>query len=205
MDKVGYAMSSAPGSYFVMDPGRDCGFAFCLAGGSKLRSGTWRFKQAEHGAAYAEFATKLKAMVSDLPDVQIGIELMTIVGHEDGKGGSRVDAKQVLFSSGWPAIVHTLCYTMNLRPPEMIAIQSWRSRTHGAVVTPKGSGMNQNERAKWFKEKAKAYCDRNGWKYDSADQAEALCLLDYLRQEYEPGFAFDRGSHFDHHQPDMFA
>jgi len=176
-----------------MDPGRDCGFAYCLSGGANLRSGTWKFKQADHGEAYADFATRLRELITGLPDVQIGMELMTIVGHEDGKGGSRIDAKQVLFSSGWPAIKHTICYTQKLRKPELIAIQTWRSRTHGFVTTPKGSGMNQNERSKWFKEKAKQYCDRNDWKYSSSDEAEALCLLDYLRQEYEHDYAFDRG------------
>lgn len=198
-------MADAPGSYFVMDPGRDMGFAYCLAGGERLRSGTWHFKQERHGAAYADYAKRLTELVAGLPDVQIGMELMTIVGHDDGKGGTRVDAKQVVFSAGWPAVTHTICYAKNLRVPEMIAIQTWRSKSHGFVITPKGSGMNQNQRAAWFKQKAKEYCDKNGWKYDSADEAEALCILDYLRQEYEPGYAFDRGAHFAHHQTDMFA
>ena len=191
---------NAPGSYLVFDPGRSMGFAYCMAGGEGLRSGTWRFKQERYGHAYADFAERLGKLVPGLPDVQMGMELMTIVGHDDGKGGSRIDAKQVLFSSGWPAIMHTICYAKKLRDPEMIAIQTWRSKSHGFVVTPKGSNMNQSQKSAWFKEKARAYCDRNGWKYDSPDEAEALCMLDYLRLEYEPGYAFDNGAFFEHNQ-----
>ncbi|MBS4020244.1 MAG: hypothetical protein KGZ68_18630, partial [Dechloromonas sp.] len=74
-------MSTAPGSYFVMDPGRTMGFAYCLAGGSKLRHGTWRFMQNSAGAAYAEFITFLKRTLTGLDDPLVGIELMTIVDH----------------------------------------------------------------------------------------------------------------------------
>ena len=132
------------------------------------------------------------------------MELMTIVTHEDARGLPRVDAEQVMFSSGWPTHTQTILFTKDMRELEMIPIQSWRSKTHGYVTTPKGSKMDQNARAAWFKEKAMAYCDANGWEYDSPDEAEALCMLDYLRQLHEPGYAFERGRVFEHHQPVLF-
>ena len=75
----------------------------------------------------------------------------------------------------------------------MVAIQSWRSKTHGKVYVPKELKLDQNQRSKWFKQQAKAYCDRNGWSYGTEDEAEALCMLDYIRIENEPNYAFDRG------------
>lgn len=194
-------MNTAPGSYFVFDPGRTMGFAYCLAGGERIRSGTWRFKHESHGAAYAEFAGYLRRMLAGLPDVQVAMELATIVSHgEDG----RVDAKQVIFSAGWPAIAQTLCHSMGLREPDMVAIQTWRSRTHRKVQVPKEmKGSTQAQRSKWFKLQAKLYCDSQGWSYNSDDEAEALCLLEAVRLEHEPGLAFDKGAS-SYHQESFF-
>lgn len=181
-------MSEAPGSYFVVDPGRTAGFAYCLSGGEKIRHGTWRFKHDEHGAAYAEFATYLRRMLGGLPDPQVALEMMTVVSHgEDGV----IDPNQIAFSAGWQAIAKTVCHTMSLRPPQLIAISTWRSRTIRKTVAPKG--LAQAERTKWFKEQAKRYCDRQGWSYATADEAEALCMLEAVRIDWEPGLAFDKG------------
>jgi hypothetical protein len=186
-------MSTSPGSYFVFDPGRTMGFAYCLAGGHKVRHGTWRFKQASAGAAYAEFVTFLKRTLVGLPDPLVGMELMTIVDHGvDGK--SAIDAKQVMFSSGWPTHAQTLCHTMGLREPELIAISTWRSKTHGKMRVPDDlKKATQTEKSKWLKLQAKLYCDKNGWSYDTEDEAEALCMLDALRIMHEPDYAFDKG------------
>lgn len=187
---------TAPGSYFVFDPGRTMGFAYCLAGGEKLRSGTWRFKQESPGAAYAEFISYLKRMLQGLPDPQVGMELMTIVDHgENGK--SAIDAKQVMFSSGWPTHAQTLCHTMGLREPELIAIGTWRSKTHGKLRVPENmKRAKQTEKSKWLKLQAKLFCDKNGWAYNSDDEAEALCMLDALRIIHEPDYAFDKGQSY---------
>lgn len=186
-------MITAPGSYFVFDPGRTMGFAYCLAGGLNIRHGTWRFKQASPGAAYAEFVTFLKRTLVALPDPQVGMELMTIVDHgSDGK--SAIDAKQVMFSSGWPTHAQTLCHSMGLREPELIAISTWRSKTHGKMRVPENmKTATQTEKSKWLKLQAKHYCDRNGWSYETEDEAEALCMLDALRIMHEPDYAFDKG------------
>ncbi|MDA5627830.1 MULTISPECIES: hypothetical protein [Agrobacterium] len=186
-------MSKSPGSYFVFDPGRTMGFAYCLAGGLNIRHGTWRFKQPSPGAAYAEFVTFLKRTLVALPDPQVGMELMTIVDHgSDGK--SAIDAKQVMFSSGWPTHAQTLCHSMGLREPELIAISTWRSKTHGKMRVPDNmKTATQTEKSKWLKLQAKLYCDRNGWSYETEDEAEALCMLDALRIMHEPDYAFDKG------------
>lgn len=186
-------MSAAPGSYFVMDPGRTMGFAYCLAGGEKLRHGTWRFMQNSAGAAYAEFITYLKRTLTGLNDPLVGIELMTIVDHgQDGK--SAIDAQQVMFSSGWPTHAQTVCHIMGLREPEFLAISTWRSKTHGYTRAPDSMQKEKPAvRQKWLKQKAKEYCDRNGWSYNSEDEAEALCMLDALRIIHEPSYAFDKG------------
>jgi hypothetical protein len=179
-----------PGSYFVFDPGRTCGWASCLPGGKNLRHGTWRFRDPSAGATYFEFSQNLRRVLDGLPDPLVGIELMTIVGHGED---NRVDAQQVLFSSGWTSIAQTVCHSLALREPQLIAIQTWRSKTHGKVYTPKNLNLDQNARSKWFKVEAKKYCDRNGWSYNTEDEAEALCMLDYLRIEHEPTYAFDKG------------
>lgn len=186
-------MSKSPGSYFVFDPGRTMGFAYCLAGGLNIRHGTWRFKQASPGAAYAEFVTFLKRALVALPDPLVGMELMTIVDHgSDGK--SAIDAKQVMFSSGWPTHAQTLCHSMGLREPELIAISTWRSKTHGKMRVPDNmKTASQTDKSKWLKLQAKLYCDRNGWSYETEDEAEALCMLDALRIMNEPDYAFDKG------------
>lgn len=187
-------MSDAPGSFFVFDPGRTCGFAHCLAGGEKIRHGTWRFKQESPGEAFSQFATYLKRTLSGLPDPQVAMELATIVTHGDD---NRIDAKQVVFSSGWPSIAQVICHSMGLREPQMIAIQTWRSKSHGKVVTPKEmKGASQAQRSKWFKQQARIYCEKNGWSYETDDEAEALCMLDAVRVMNEPGHAFDRGRSF---------
>lgn len=186
-------MSEAPQSYFVFDPGRTMGFAYCLAGGERLRHGTWRFNQTVAGAAYHEFAAYLRRMLSGLPDPLVGIELMTIVDHGEG-GKSAIDAQQVMFSSGWPVIAQTVCHSMGLREPELIAISTWRSKTHGKMRSPDFlKNAKPAERTKWLKQQAKDYCDRNGWSYNSEDEAEALCMLDALRIINEPDYAFDKG------------
>ena len=186
----------APGSYFVFDPGRTTGFAFCLAGGERMRSGTWRFKQESPGAAYAEFVGYLKRMLTGLPDPLVGIELMTVVDHgQDGK--SAIDAQQVMFSSGWPTHAQTLCHTMGLREPQLIAISTWRSKTHRKMRVPDSmKTARQADKSKWLKQQAKDYCDRQGWGYNSEDEAEALCMLDALRMMHEPSYAFDKGASY---------
>ncbi|CCF19107.1 protein of unknown function [Pseudorhizobium banfieldiae] len=189
-------MSTAPGSYFVFDPGRTMGFAYCLAGGEKIRHGTWRFNQKSPGAAYAEFITYLKRTLTGLPDPLVGIELMTIVDHGQN-GKSAIDAQQVMFSSGWPTHAQTLCHTMGLREPELMAISTWRSKTHGKMRVPDNmKALKQAEKSKWLKLQAKLYCDKNGWSYNTEDEAEALCMLDALRIIHEPDYAFDKGRSF---------
>lgn len=184
-------MSDYPGSYFVFDPGRTMGFAYCLAGGNKIRHGTWRFKQPKAGAAFAEFASYLRRTLSSLPDPLVAMELTTIVSH--GEAG-RVDAEQVVFSAGWPSIAQTVCHNMGLRDPEMIPIQTWRSKTHGKTRVPENLRKEkQSVRSKWLKQQAKDYCDRNGWSYNTDDEAEALCMLDTIRIMHEPDYAFDKG------------
>ena len=119
------------------------------------------------------------------------MELATIVTHGDD---NRVDAKQVIFSAGWPAIAMTLCHSLGLREPVMLPIQTWRSRTHRKVQVPKEmKGVSQAERSKWFKLQAKLYCDKQGWSYNTDDEAESLCMLEAVRLEFEPDFAFDKG------------
>lgn len=187
-------MTDAPGSYFVIDPGRTAGFAYCLAGGERVRHGTWRFKHEDHGAAYAEFATYLRRMLSGLPDPQVAMEMMTVVAHgEDGV----IDPEQIAFSSGWQAIAKTVCHSMSLRPAQLIAISTWRSKTHGKMRVPDTmKAAKQAEKSKWLKQQAKHYCDRNGWSYDTEDEAEALCMLDAVRIMHEPSYAFDKGKSY---------
>lgn len=189
-------MLSAPKSYFVFDPGRTMGFAHCLAGGSNLKHGTWRFNQASHGAAFSEFITFLKRVLGGLPDPLVGIELMTIVDH--GQNGKvQIDAQQVMFASGWPTHAQTICHMMGLREPEFLAISTWRSKTHGKTRVPENlQTAPQQEKSKWLKQQAKDYCDRNGWAYQTEDEAEALCMLDALRIIHEPSYAFDKGRSF---------
>ena len=99
-----------------------------------------------------------------------------------------------MFSSGWPTHAQTLCHSMGLREPELIAISTWRSKTHGKMRVPDNMrGAKQSEKSKWLKLQAKLYCDKNGWSYDTEDEAEALCMLDALRIMYEPDYAFDKG------------
>lgn len=197
-------MSSYPGSYFVIDPGRSMGWASCLAGGERLKHGTWRFRQSVTGAVFAEFASYLRGHLKMLPDPLVVLELATIVSHGDD---GRVDANQVVFSAGWPAIAHTICFNSGLREPDSIAIQTWRSKTHGKVTIPEpirkaNPKMTQSEKSAWFKRQATKYCDANGWAYNSSDEAEALCMLDAVRIIHEPGYAFERGR--AHHQEQLF-
>lgn len=196
-------MKTAPGSYVAIDPGRIMGFAYCLAGGENLRHGTWKFQAPRPGAAYAEFTVRLKELLKSLPRPLVGIELMTIVAHDGPYGSNHVDANQVRFSSGWPTHAETLCYSLGLEDPVYYAIQTWRSKTHGVTRTPKDASMSLAERSKFFKQAAVNYCERSGWTYNSADEAEALCILDAMRIEFEPNYAFDKGRAYQ--QEDMFA
>lgn len=187
-------MSDAPGSYFVIDPGRTAGFAYCLAGGEKIRHGTWRFTAEDHGEAYAEFATYLKRLLAGLPDPQLGMEMMTVVAHGED---AVIDPHQIAFSAGWQAIAKTVCFSMKLRPAQLLAIGTWRSKTHGKTRVPDSmKGARQADKSKWLKQQAKTYCDRNGWSYNTDDEAEALCMLDALRIIHEPAYAFDRGKSY---------
>jgi len=182
---------SDPQSYLTIDPGRKMGWASCLRGGGDLRYGTWKYKQELPGEAYALYLSNLNQKIRSLPDVLVGVELLTIVAHVDEKGKASFDAEQIAFSAGWPTHAQTLCFRLGARPPEMIAISSWRSKTHGKVQAPRG--LKQSQRTKFFKEVAFDYCHANGWSPDSDNAAEALCMLDYLRILHEPDFAFDRG------------
>lgn len=192
-------MTTSPQSYLAVDPGRKMGWACCLAGGDRLEYGTWKFGQPDHGAAYAAFAKQFGSVLAIWPDLQVGMEMLTIVPHEGENGKPQVDAEQVGFSAGWPAIAKTKCFVAGCRPPEMIAISAWRSKTHGKTRAPIGVKNSSG----WLKQQAFAYCASNGWNPDSDNAAEALCMLDYLRILHEPSFAFDRGQSFD--QPRLFA
>lgn len=183
-------MSTAPGSFLVLDPGRTMGFAHCLYGGKNLKHGTWRFNHKTPGEAYYTFTQYMRRTLEGLPDPLIVLELPTIVSHGDD---GRVDAEQVLFTAGWTTVAQTLAHIMALREPDLIAIQTWRSKTHGKTFAPKELKLTQNEKSKWFKERAKEYCDKNGWSYQTTDEAESLCMLDAVRQIHEPSYAFDRG------------
>lgn len=193
---------SAPGSYLLFDPGRSMGWASCLYGGDDLQYGTLRYKQSLPGEAYSRFLFDLTAKIRTLPDVQVGMELMTIVAHEDDNGKAGVNAEQVQFSSGWPVLAQTLCFRLNARPPEMIAIQSWRSKTHGKTRAPEGLSGTEKGRV-WLKKQAFDFCHAEGWEPDSDNAAEALCMLVYMRILHEPSFAFDRGQSFE--QERLFA
>lgn len=182
-----------PRSYLTIDPGRKMGYAHCLAGGADLQYGTWKFNQQLPGAAYSAFLANLKSKMDVLPDVQIGLELMTIVGHEDAKGRTNIDAQQVEFSAGWPTHAKTLCYRMDRRPPEMIAISAWRSKTHGKTRAP---DRYTGDKRKYLKQQAIDYCRAQGWNPANDEEAESLCMLVYMRMLFEPGFAFDRGYSF---------
>ncbi len=180
---------TAPGSYLVFDPGRRMGGASCLAGGDALRFWTWRYRHDQPGAAYSAFITDLTGEIRGLPDVQVGMELMTIVAHEDDKGKAHVDAEQVQFSSGWPTHAQTICHRLGARPPEMIAISAWRAKTHGKTRAP----LNfTGDKRKYLKQAAVDYCRANGWSPSNDEEAEALCMLDFMRMIYEPGYAYER-------------
>jgi hypothetical protein len=185
--------NDVPGSYLAIDPGRRMGWAHCLRGGDELQFGTWKFKHELAGAAYSAFLGNLKSKYDVLPDLQVGIELMTIVGHEDERGNTAIDAQQVEFSAGWPTHAKTLSYRMDRRPPEMIAISSWRSKTHGKTRAPDGY---KGDKRKYLKQKAIDYCHANGWEAANDEEAEAICMLVYMRILYEPDFAFERGHSF---------
>lgn len=199
----GKMMSDTPGSYIALDPGRNMGFAYCLAGGENMRHGTWRFTQESAGEAYSTFVIYLKRTLRSLPDPLVGIELMTIVEHESENGKTHIDAQQVMFSSGWPTHAQTLCHSMGLREPMFLPIQTWRSKTHGKTRAPDEinkskatKSQKQAARTAYFKGHAKNYCERQGWSYSTDDEAEALCMLDALRILNEPDHAFDRGRSF---------
>lgn len=172
------------------------GWASCLCGGENVQYGTWKYKHELPGEAYAFYLSNLTQKIRSLPDVQVGIEMLTIVAHVDDKGKASFDAEQIAFSSGWQTHAQTLCFRLGARPPELIAISSWRSRTHGKTRAP--AGLKQSERSNFFKEAAFDYCRANGWSPANDNEAEALCLLDHLRLMYEPDFAFQRGQ--SHHQ-----
>lgn len=192
-------MTTSPLSYLAIDPGRKMGWACCLAGGDRLEYGTWKFAQADHGEAYAAFAKQFGSILAGWPDMQVGMEMLTIVTHEDDSGKGHVDAEQVGFSAGWQAIVKTKCFVAKARAPEMIAISSWRSKTHRKTRAPIGVKNSTG----WLKQQAFDYCARSGWTPDSDNAAEALCMLDYLRILHEPDYAFDRGHSFQ--QERLFA
>ncbi|WP_310203376.1 hypothetical protein [Ancylobacter sp. 3268] len=119
---------------------------------------------------------------------------MTIVAHGPNQV---IDPEQIAFSAGWQAIAKAVCFQMRLRPAETIAIATWRSRTHGKTRVPKDlEKAPQAQRSKWLKQQAIIYCDREGWSYNTEDEAEALCMLHALRIEHEPGLAFDRGKSY---------
>lgn len=193
----------APGSFVGIDPGRTMGFASCLAGGEELRHGTWKFNDPVHGGAFAQYAKYLRTLLESLPNPLVGIELMTIVAHKGQDGREHIDAKQVAFSSGWPTHLQTICYSMGLREPVFVPIQSWRSKTHGITRTPRQSRFSDTEKMHFFKDAAKQYCDAAGWSYSTPDEAEALCILDYMRIENEPSYAFDKGRSYQ--QENLFA
>jgi hypothetical protein len=169
-------------------------WASCLRGGGDLRYGTWKYKQESAGECYALFLANLKIKIDTLPDVQIGMEKLTAVAHTDDKGKASINIDQVEFSAGWPVIARTLCHRMRARQVEDIYISTWRSKTHGYKAAPKGTKNTQA----FLKQKAVDYCRAQGWSPANADEAEALCMLSYLRLLYEPDFAFERGR--SHHQ-----
>jgi hypothetical protein len=186
---------SSPGSYLAIDPSRKMGWASCDRGGGNLRYGTWKFKQERAGECYAIYLSNLREKILQGDDIQIGIEMLTAVAHVDDKGKASVDVQQIAFSSGWQTHAQTLCFRMGARDPEIVAISAWRSKTHGKVSAPKG--YNGDSR-KYLKQAALDYCAAHGLSPANDEEAEAICILHYLRLLHEPDFAFERGR--SHHQ-----
>ena len=182
----------APASYLVLDLGMNTGFAFCERGGRELHSGVWRFKGKSHGEIYHGFLKMFANTLDALPQpVAVGIEDLTIVARQDAKGKPTVDAHQIEVTAGWYSIAKLVCYLRDIAPPEMLNIAAWRSRTHGKTRAPdKFRGTD------WLKQQAVNYCKDQGWYPKTHDEAEALCMLVYLRILHEPDFAFDKGLSF---------
>lgn len=169
------------------------GVAWLRPGEKKPECATWRFKARGAGECYLEFLERLGELLKVLPDVQIAIELMTVVTHD-----GHVDAKQVQLSSGWFNALDMMRARRGLREIEQTPIQSWRSKSHGKVKAPKEI-KEQNERRKYLKQAAIDFCEGNGWPVANDEEAEALCILEWLRIEYEPGYSFSAG-HGGHQQ-----
>lgn len=182
---------SKPTHFLGLDPGRHMGWGFCRFGGINVQHGTWKFDEKSHGAAYTSFRNRIVTIADKFPGILIGIELMTIVPREDDKGRWQVNAPQIEFSSGWPAILKQVCHEKGLTDPEEVAISSWRSRTHGKTRVPKGYAGKSDA---FFKKAALDYCQKQGWSPGSHNAAEALGIMDYLRILHEPSFAFEKGA-----------
>ncbi len=68
--------------------------------------------------------------------------------------------------------------------------QQWRSKVLGVTQAPKQI-KGSSKRRQWIKDEAVSWCVRRGYRTETDDEAEALCILAYMQGLHSDSADFD--------------
>jgi len=158
----------------AIDPGLACGLAWI--DGDCPTSRLIDLKASSEGAVYARARHKFLEIING-GDV-IGIEAMIL------PGGVTIASRLVLF--GLRSVVVAVAYERGAR---LIEVEPHRWRRHFMNVVQAPRTVARKHRRQWLKDQAQKTVKLRGWGDVSADEADALGILDYLRATLEPAYA----------------
>ncbi|RZN30483.1 hypothetical protein [Bradyrhizobium sp. Leo121] len=165
----------------ALDPSRFTGWAVWEATGP--RSGVFNLNADSEPAIYSRAETLIGDFVQ--PGDIVGVEAPLL------PAGMSIQSRQILL--GVRAIIFVTIFKRQARVIE-IEPARWRSKILGLTQAPKhiGQGLSKSKktavRRAWLKRRAIDEVAARGWGKTTDDQADALCILDYLRMRLDPAY-----------------
>jgi hypothetical protein len=161
-----------------IDPGQKCGWS--QWDGDRLTFGVFDLKGLSgEGASFHRSTVRMREFIQR-GDV-IGLEAPVKVNY------SSIQSQQFLL--GLRAVILSTSFACGARVIE-IEPSTWRSKILGVTMAPKLIKGTDVRRA-WIKRKAVEHCRARGYGETTDDEADALCILEYLRLRIDPTFQSD--------------
>jgi|SRR5215831_938208 len=159
---------------FAIDPGLACGLAW--VDGDCPTSRLLNIRGESEGATYVRARAKFLEIINR-GDV-IGLEAAILPNKVS------LASRLVLF--GIRSMIVAVAYERGAR---LIEVEPHRWRKHFMNVVQAPRTVARKHRRQWLKEQAQKTVALRGWGDVSADEADALGILDYLRATLEPAYA----------------
>jgi hypothetical protein len=163
----------------AFDPGLALGWACWQSNADKPFVRLLRLKAESEGAVYLRAREKLCEILQRGDEIAVEAPVLP-------RGPVSIRSRLVLF--GIRSIIYMVAFERGagIRDVEPSA---WRHHYLGVTQAPRKLKLKPADRRKWIKDQAIAAAVRRGWGSVSADEADALGILDYLRAAVDQNYA----------------